>query len=337
MPAMPAASLDKWMLHEDKTVYVPSNPRFLTPDDLPYGKSFHESGVKEWKENEWGFRQDIRDRGTARQKLISKNRGILESYRARGLDPPPNSTVHIPGFAWLPSDQGWNKEQYQRSMESKQRKREEIARLSKLVDSHHKSAETLLLEHLEAFSGSHDQGMIEAYKFLKTSEKWPLTLWNREAAKFDVQGLEGKSKQAKIKERNEHLHALGFEIKDVLRQKWEAILAQVEAYAHSLKSRCFLGSTLPNIDKDGLMFLSLYLALHKTAIRQVLILLTDKYKHAPGIPGEFATHSLKAQAVLAQLRALKHPPRLGRRRLVQKKGPYLDSDELNKWRQEHAM
>jgi hypothetical protein len=293
--------------------------------------------VKEWKENEWGFRQDIRDRGTARQKLISKNRGILESYRARGLDPPPNSTVHIPGFAWLPSDQGWNKEQYQRSMASKQRKREEIARLSKLVDSHHKSAETLLLEQSEEFTGSHDQGIIEAYKFIKKSEGMMLTVWNKNAAKFDVQGLQGKSKQAKIKERNEHLHAMVLKIEDVLRQKWEAIMAQVGAYAHSLKSRCFLGSTLPNIDDKGFMFFSLYLALHKTAIRQVLILLTDKYKHAPGIPGEFATHSLKAQAVLAQIRALKHPPRLGRRSFVQKKGPYKDSDELNKWRREHAM
>ena len=169
------ATLEGYEDHEGRKVYIPKGEKY---GEIPDGKNYYEKGSKvPFDESYWGHNPKKLAKAQEHKAKVEQwklwrahNKEVL----ARDKTPPANSTYHVPGQRWRPSDQGYNEG---KALEGKTKHEDKVKRietLKKLITKTQAEAWKSLDKHKGSFKGEGEanlianlmglQGALERYK-----------------------------------------------------------------------------------------------------------------------------------------------------------------------------
>lgn len=329
--ALACEALSKWAEYEGKTVFVPNFPKWLKPENKPKKQVFHEKGTPSWNENEWGFSHNIYDRiATAKE-----NKRILEDYRARGEEPPPGCTVHLPGTPWRPSDEGFNQGNYEWSMAAKEAKMNHIRGGVQVIREHGETLQRWLFVMRKEFVAPEDDALIgilaSVVKEFGLHQKNLLILKDR----YEFDGVRGKAKTELLEKMKRDVHSRKVHALPEFSQRWSGYMLTIKQATDSLGMRNFLGTEFPEPNARGEHFIYVIMAVCGTAKQQIMRVLAVKHKNAGGVTQQYAEEYAALEDSMSMLKCLTNHVKVGLQYKRHVRGHYPDSAKLEDWYAKH--
>ena len=314
------------MDHGGKTVFVPNFPVWLKPENKPVQQRFHEKDSTDWAPGEWGYSNNIHERIAT----VNENRRVLDEYRARGEEPPPGSTTHLPGMPWRQSDAGFDAEQNERGMLRRKAKVDLVKHYVTTIKTQRDSLSKLLVENRALYSERNQELIVILEKVGEEYERYKRVITMSKES-FQTAGLAGKDKREMLDQINRSIHAMKLEMNQGFRQRWTGYMQKIKSAAAAIGTRNFLGNELPVADEKNMFFYFVVMALCGTARQQLMRLLAFDFPADPGPRHDFAMKYGAIEDAMAQLRSMTSPVKLGSKYRRSWTHHYDDSDQLRAW------
>lgn len=318
--------LGKWAEHDGKTVFVPNFPKWLTPENKPAKQRFHEKGSGAWTPGEWGFSKDI----TQRIAVVKENQRIIDYYKSLGQVPPSDSTTHLPGTPWRISDIGYNQERFERSSLKKKAKADYIKKYVTTIQARRDRLSKLLIDNSTLYDKT-NQGLILTLSNVGHDYNNLRDIVASAKDEYDLTGLTGKARHDRKNEMNSDIHARKTVLTAQTCEVFTRRMRQIKAAADAIGTRNFLGMDLPPVDENGECFYYLLMAWCGTARQQIMRILAFDYPEEDGPKREYAYQYGVTEDIMAQLKSMTSPVKLGSRYRRPTHEPYADAEQLHAW------
>ena len=325
----PQQGLGKWMDHKGKSVFVPNFPKWLTPDNKPEKQAFHYQDTKDWKPGEWGYSKNIYDR----IRIARENRRILDDCQARGVEPEPGSTTHLPGMPWRASDNGFSPERNEWKSLARQAKFDKVKQYLKLIKDSRKALTDYVVTNRSHFDAQ-GQELIGILETVDRDFNGYQTVVDLSKKRYDTTDLTGKARREVLSRMNKAVHSMKVHVHPDFRVRWMGYMQTMKRATDALGIRNFMGGSMPGGDGQDMYHYYVLMAMCGTARQQLMRILAAKFASDMFVTS-YVGNYLKVEDYMAQLKSLTSPVRIGSRYRKPAPERYEDSDQLDEWFKKH--
>jgi ribosomal protein S15P/S13E len=330
-----AEALGKWVEHQGRTVFVPNFPKWLQPGNKPKGQNFHYKDGGKWAPGEWGFNQNIYDRIA----VVKENKRILDYYRERGEEPPPWSTVHLPGVPWRPSDEGYDQEAHEISLEAREGKARAIKEAIGVVKSKREEVEKWLFDTKRGGLQPEDNEMVDILRALAKEFHGHFELIANIREKYPYYELSGKARSEMKEKMKKDIHSRKIHALPQFFTRWSGYMEKIKSATDALGTRNFLGTEFPAPDEKGNLYVHVIMAVIGTTRQQIMRLLAVRNRdRKDGLGDTFVPFYVFLEDLIARINCLTSHVKVGSKykRLGSSRARYPDSTQLESWYDKHS-
>lgn len=344
------ATLEGFEVHDGKKVFVPKGEKY---ENIPDGKKYFEKGSKvPFDESYWGHNPKKLAKANDHKAKVAQWKEWRAHNKAVLLDnknPGQNTTYHVPGQRWRPSDHDYNGGKATEGKTKHEGKVARIESLKKLISNTQADAWKSLDKHKNSFRGEGEANLIANLMGIQGALDRHKEEKHKILGQADVKRVPGDdtaTKKAKrlLGEKLLHEHTITVPgIASVIEN-----MKEVKIFTEKRAGlKCFSGTSVPPSLSSTTyeMYSTVWHAINSTVKHQALVSLTKVHATDTDKTSGFVKKSMEAEGYVKELHALtpkkrrkgkKSKPRTGQDgRPLPAKKQFADHETLIKWYNEH--